>query len=90
LGADPNTLIDENFVDAGTDVVIDLDPASLETSMEEQFAYNNTVPLPRYAATDDLDLGRVNTCGPSFTLNFYIIDDTGAKRTVAEAVYTKQ
>lgn len=90
VGSEPNTLLDSNIIDSGNSTIITINPTTLSTFLSTQFAYNNAAGLARNVGTEDLSPGSINTCAPSFTLNFYIIDNTGAKRTVLEATYTKQ
>jgi len=90
VGSDPLTLVDNNVIDAGNSVIITVNPSTLTTFLATQFAYNNASGLARNVGTVDLPLGTINTCAPSFVLNFYIIDNTGAIRNTIEATYTKQ
>lgn len=90
LGSDPNTLLDTNFLDDEQQILITVDPASLTTTIARQFAYTNAAGLPRDVGTRDSGAGLISTCGPSFTVNFYIIDHTGANRTLCQATYVKQ
>lgn len=90
VGTDPNTLIDANFLNIDQSITISVTPAALATSVARQFAYTNAAGLPRDVGTRDLAPGLISTCGPSFTLNFYIIDNTGANRTLCQATYVKQ
>lgn len=103
LGANPNTLVDENFWSIPEDeptsfndaVVINVNPTSLSTSVSRQFLYaisagRDTDGNGDGTATNPNLAGKINTCTKGFTTEFYIKNTTdSAIRCKVVITYTK-
>lgn len=101
LGEEPNTLVISNFWDienvgaaSYSDIVVQIDPATLTASVPDQEFYVNATGATRSVSTDPLAPGSVSTCNLAFTLNFIIYRTTAGKDsridTATDVVFTKQ
>jgi hypothetical protein len=65
--------------------IIDIDPvAKTAVVRDDQFIYRNSAGAARFVGTYDLDPGKLLTCSNGFSVNFYVIRNTGTVFDIAE------